>query len=198
MIAFPKPEFKFNYDVKTEKKNLMNHKDNMPGRGIPQKSNNHILIATWNIANLGLQKRRDSDYELLAEIISWFDLVGIQEVYDDLKGLREVQRFLPKSYRIVFNDKAGNNERAAFVYDSDKISELEMIGEVAVPPSDTRYINLPGINRKYKGFDRNPYFVSFQSGNFDFVIANALYAASGITCRISCSHSCQTLSYSGG
>ena len=69
--------------------------------------------------------------------------------------------------------KSGNNERAAFVYDSDKISELEMIGEVAVPPSDTRYINLPGIDRKYKGFDRNPYFVSFQSGNFDFVIANA-------------------------
>lgn len=172
MIAFPKPKFKFNGDAKKEKKNLRYHKDNTPGRVIPKKSNNHILIATWNIANLGLQKRRDVDYELLAEIISWFDLVGIQEVYDNLKGLREVQRFLPKSYRIVFNDKAGNNERAAFVYDSDKISELEMIGEVAVPPSDAEDINLPEIDRKYKGFDRNPYFVSFQARNFDFVIAN--------------------------
>ncbi len=46
MIAFPKPKFKFISDAKKEKKNLRYHKDNAPGRVIPQKSNNHILIAT--------------------------------------------------------------------------------------------------------------------------------------------------------
>jgi endonuclease/exonuclease/phosphatase family metal-dependent hydrolase len=109
---------------------------------------------------------------LLAEIIGWFDLVGIQEVNDNLEGLETIQDFLPSSYQIIFNDKAGNDERAAFVYDSSKISQLEMVGEVAVAPSQIRWITLPDINRKYNGFDRNPFFVSFQAGAFEFIVAN--------------------------
>ena len=172
MIAFPKPTFDFNYNIENEKQSLRDYKDTKPGRSIPDKSNDTILVATWNIANLGLQKRRDEDLELLAEIVSWFDIVGLQEIYDDMKHIRRLIDFLPESYRIVFNDKAGNDERAAFVYDENKIFEREMIGEVAVPPSDYRHINLPGIDRDYQGFDRNPYFVSFHVGSFDFVIAN--------------------------
>ena len=141
-------------------------------RIIPHKTSNHILFATWNIANFGLQKRRDKDYQLIAEIISWFDMVGIQEVYDNLQGLRKVQSFLPSSYQVIFNDKAGNDERSAFLYDESKVVPLEMVGEVAVAPSQVRHIKLPGVSRKYKGFDRNPYFVSFQARNFDFVVAN--------------------------
>lgn len=171
MLAFPKPQTQFSYNVQSEISNLRNHRAGQD-RIIPPKSNNHLLIATWNIANFGLQKRRDKDYQLIAEIISWFDMVGIQEVYDNLQGLREVQSFLPSSYQVIFNDKAGNDERAAFLYDESKVVPLEMIGEVAVAPSQVRHIKLPGVSRKYKGFDRNPYFVSFAAKNFDFVVAN--------------------------
>ncbi len=172
MPAFPKPQTQFDYDPQSEINNLENFRDTEPGRAIPPKSNNHILIATWNIANFGLQQRRDKDYEIISAIVSWFDMVGIQEVNDNLEGLRKVQSFLPSSYKAVFNDKAGNEERTGFLYDESKISKLEMIGEVAVAPSQVRHIKLPGINRKYVGFDRNPYFVSFQAGNFKFVVAN--------------------------
>ena len=172
MPPFPQPTFQFSYNVQQEISNLRNFRDTKPGRSKPTKNNNHILIATWNIANLGLQNRKNTDYQLLAEIISWFDLVGLQEVNDNIEGLREIQNLLPLTYNIIFNDKAGNDERAAFVYDSSKISQLEMIGEVAVAPSQVRWITLPGIDRKYKGFDRNPFFVSFHAGNLEFVVAN--------------------------
>ena len=172
MLAFPKPQTRFSYDAATEIAKLKNHRDTAQNRKIPAKTSNRILIATWNIANFGLQKRRDRDYKILAEIISWFDIVGLQEVHDNVKGLREVQGHLPSSYKVIFNDKAGNDERTAFVYDESKISKLEMIGEVAVAPSQVRHIKLPGVSRKYKGFDRNPYFASFKAGDFKFVVAN--------------------------
>jgi hypothetical protein len=56
-----------------------------------------LLVATWNVANLGLQKRTDADHALIAEILRWFDLVAVQD--DDLTGLRAVLSKLPKKRR---------------------------------------------------------------------------------------------------
>ena len=52
-----------------------------------------------------MQERRDKDYRILAELISWFDIVALQEVNDDLTGLRGIEQHLPASYRAVFSDK---------------------------------------------------------------------------------------------
>ena len=61
---------------RTEIKALRKYFATIPRAAIPKKKSNRILIATWNIANLGVQHRRDQDYKLLAEIISWFDVVA--------------------------------------------------------------------------------------------------------------------------
>ena len=121
------------------------------GRAISPKSSNYLLIATWNIANLGLQDRKDNDYQLIAEMISWFDMVALQEVNDNLIGLRSIKKYLPSSFKVVFSDKAGNNERLAFLYDTtdDKITLLEKFGEIAVPPKDHKDIKLPKIQQKF-------------------------------------------------
>ena len=76
MPVFPRPRFDFAYDVSSEIERLRQHKGT---RMIPQRTDGTILVATWNIANLGAQKRRDQDRSLIAEIISWFDVVAIQE-----------------------------------------------------------------------------------------------------------------------
>ena len=60
----------------------------------------------------------------------------------------------------------------AYLYDANKVSALEKVGEIAVPPKDHRWIRLPGITRTYKGFDRNPYLAAFVSGNFEFLLVN--------------------------
>lgn len=169
MPPFPKPNFTFNFDVLQQIHFLQQHKHH---RGIPEKSDDSLLIATWNIANLGLQKRWDDHYEIISEIISWFDLVAIQEVNDKLDGLRSVENYLPDYYDVVFSDKAGNNERYAYAYNSRKISTKELFGEISIPPSSFRHIKLEGVNQPFLGFDRPPFLAAFEWNNFDFVLVN--------------------------
>jgi endonuclease/exonuclease/phosphatase family metal-dependent hydrolase len=119
-----------------------------------------------------VQERRDKDYRLIAELVRWFDLVAIQEVNDDLRGLRAVEQHLPHKYGVLFSDYGGNKERMAFLYDTNKVTRLEKVGEVAIPPSDHRYIKLPGIQQRFRGFDRNPYLSAFRAGSFTFVLVN--------------------------
>jgi endonuclease/exonuclease/phosphatase family metal-dependent hydrolase len=171
MPPFPKPSFSFSYQVQTEIAALRLHKAK-PDRLIPSKATNRLLLATWNIANLGVQERRSQDYQLIAEMISWFDIVAIQEVNDNLSGLRGIQQHLPTTMRTLFSDEAGNNERMAFIYDSTKVTLREKVGEIAIPPSESRYITLPGITQKFDGFDRNPYMAAFQAGSFQFLLVN--------------------------
>ncbi len=169
MPPFPKPTFSYEYRPSSQLGALRAYKGT---RAIPDKAADRLLVATWNVANLGVQERRDKDHLLIAEIIGWFDLVALQEVNNDLSGLREVHRHLPPSYRLLFSDAAGNEERMAFVYDSEKVSILEEVGEVAIPPSDITLIRLPGIEQRFEGFDRNPYLCGFECGSFVFVLVN--------------------------
>ena len=172
MPSFPKPSFSFGYQTAVEIQRLREYRDNEPGRQIPTKSGTKLLIGTWNIANLGQQQRRSKDYEIIAEIISWFDIVAIQETKDDLQGLRGIQEYLPNGWQALFSDKGGNDERMAYLYDSDKVSPLEKVGEIAVPPKDHRHIKLPGVARQFVGFDRNPYLAAFSARNLEFCLVN--------------------------
>ena len=150
MPVFPKPKFAFTYDVGSEIKNLRKHKK---ARGIPKREKDKLLVATWNLANFGAQQRRDQDRSLIAEIISWFDIVGIQECRENFSDLFDLHAKLPASYRVIMSDASGNNERMAFLYDSKKLTLLEEIGEIAFPPSRYKSIKLPGTTRKFEGFD---------------------------------------------
>ena len=73
-VEFPQPTFRYDYQVDSQRAALRQWRDAEPGRQIPKKSSDRLLLATWNIANLGVQERRSKDYELIAEILGWFDL----------------------------------------------------------------------------------------------------------------------------
>jgi hypothetical protein len=118
MPPFPKPDFSYDYRVSSQLSALRRYRDSKPGRQIPPKAPDRLLLATWNIANLGVQDRSEDDDALIAEILGWFDLVAIQEVNDNLAGLRGIQEKLPDHYRLLFSDPAGNDERLTFLYDS--------------------------------------------------------------------------------
>jgi len=167
MPPFEKPDFRYDYSVSAQIKALWDYREGKPRRAIPSKSADRLLVATWNVANLGLQERREEDYRLIAELASWFDLITIQEVNENLGGLRAIKKHLPGEYRALFSDPGGNRERVAFLYDASKLELLEQVGEVAVPPSDHRHIKLPGIRQKFRGFDRNPYIGSFGAGSLE-------------------------------
>lgn len=170
MPPFPRPKVRYSYDVSQELRALHAYQRAKPDRAIPDKASNRLLLATWNIANLGVQKRTEDDYRLIAEMISWFDLMAVQESNDNLAGIRGVLKELPSPYRLLSSNSAGNHERLTFLYDSDKVSLLEKVGEVTVPPAEIRFVKLPGIRQTFKGFDRSPYVGSFQAGAFRFLL----------------------------
>jgi endonuclease/exonuclease/phosphatase family metal-dependent hydrolase len=169
---FPKPRFAYAYELAPQIKALRRYRDTEPGRQIPKKQDDRLLIATWNIANLGVQDRLESDYELMAELIGWFDLISVQEVNDDLRGILAIKSHLPARYRLVFSDASGNLERQAFLYDSRKIKLLEEVGRVSIPPSQLGSIKLPGTSASFPGFDRGPYLATFESGTFRLMLVN--------------------------
>jgi endonuclease/exonuclease/phosphatase family metal-dependent hydrolase len=166
MPPFPKPRFDYAYDVKHELDALRSYRDTKPGRQIPAKRKDRLLVATWNIANLGVQDRLDTDYQLMAEIIGWFDLVTVQEVNDDLRGILAIHQYLPADYALLFSDASGNEERQAFLYDRTKVTQLEEVGRLSIPPSQLAKIKLPGTTTPFPGFDRGPYLATFQAGTF--------------------------------
>jgi endonuclease/exonuclease/phosphatase family metal-dependent hydrolase len=169
MPVFPKPTFAYDYNVASEITLLRKHRKT---RNIPKHEKGKLLVATWNIANLGAQDRRDQDRSLIAEILSWFDIVAIQECRENFGDLFDLHAKLPKSYRVAMSDASGNNERMAFLYDSRKLTALEEIGEIAFPPSRYKTIKLPGIEQEFNGFDRTPYLVSFSTGITSFIFVN--------------------------
>ncbi len=172
MPAFPKPAFDFAYDPAVEIAHLRTWRDTAPGRKVPRKHPKRVLVGSWNIANLGVQERRAQDYALIAELIGWFDVIALQEVNENTTGLEALRAALPRKYKLVYSDAAGNNERMSFIYDADKIDLLEEIGEIAFAPSEYDRIKLPGVAQTFDGFDRTPYFVSLRAQQFTFQLAN--------------------------
>jgi endonuclease/exonuclease/phosphatase family metal-dependent hydrolase len=174
MPAFPKPRTSYDYDLDAELKALRAYpkQEGKEDRAIPPRDDKRLLLATWNIANLGVQQRREKDYRLIAEIVSWFDVIAIQETNDDLSGLLGIMAQLPSRYRAIFSDPGGNRERYAVVFDSKKATLLDEIGRITVPPKDLASVKLPDVKRKFEGFDRNPYLVSLRVGKLEFVVAD--------------------------
>jgi endonuclease/exonuclease/phosphatase family metal-dependent hydrolase len=139
---------------------------------VPRRKSGRLLVASWNIARLGGNERRDEDYKLLATMIGWFELVALQEVRDNLAGLRAIQANLPRPFRVLFSDSAGNNERMAFVYDSRKVSPLEEIGEIGFSPRELAAVRKAKVGRPFQSFDRTPHLAAFEAERARFLLAN--------------------------
>jgi endonuclease/exonuclease/phosphatase family metal-dependent hydrolase len=169
-FARPRWDADFPVDPAAEIKALRAHAKT---RGLPKRTAETLLLATWNMANLGLQKRGDADYALLAEVVRWFDIVAVQETNDNLEGLRAVVAKLGGKRRILVSDASGNRERGAFVYDPQKVTLLDKVGRLSIPPSQLASIKLPGSKTPFRGFDRGPYMAAFATrGAFSFLLVN--------------------------
>jgi len=136
-------------------------------RDIPAKTaTDTLLLATWNIREFG-DNRRPESLHYIAEIISRFDLVAVQEVAANLDGLQRLMNLLGHNWDYVVTDstegKAGGGERMAYIYDKCKVFFRKMTGEIVLP--DSRLID------KKMQFARTPYCVSFQAGWFRFILA---------------------------
>lgn len=137
-----------------------------------------LLVATWNIREFGGVNKAGSRREreplfYLAEVISRFDLVAVQEVRDDLGDLDALMQILGRNWRYVVTDETygvqGNGERVAFVYDERKLSFGGLAGEI-VPEQQK---GEDGILTGRFAFARSPYIVGFRAGWFKFTICSS-------------------------
>lgn len=144
-------------------------------RDVPEKSSNNLLIETWNIEKLGstgARKRRIQDHKLIAELIKPFDIIAVQEVMPNLWGIREIMESLSEPFRMVITDVGGNSERLVYIYDASRVKTKELFAEIAIPESNRQKYDPPDIRRRFKGFNRNPFLVSFERNEFSFILAN--------------------------
>lgn len=171
MPSFPKPAFPYVVDLAKELKALKSL-NARPEYLVPASKADNLLLATWNIANLGGQDRQNEHLKIIADIISRFDLIAVQEIKDNSLHFQAIVKLLNARYKFIFSDASGNDERMAFIYDSKKIKLLQEVAELTIPPAEHRFITLPGVNATFTGFDRSPYMVSFESNKFLFSLLN--------------------------
>lgn len=165
-----------------------------------RKSDGSLLLATWNIRDFDSNKfgygpRLPETFFYLAEIISCFDLVAIQEVDRDLSALLKVMQILGREWDYIATDTTegtgGNNERMAFVYNTEKVWFRKIAGEVVLPDGQlvvsrkklkapkavdaadqpdaaTATIAKQEFEEVRQQFARTPFLVAFQSGWFKF------------------------------
>ncbi|WP_457594984.1 endonuclease/exonuclease/phosphatase family protein [Hydrogenimonas sp.] len=180
-----KPRFDYRFDLEEEIARLREHRA-LPSRAIPQRRDDNILIATWNLTNFGLQKRQEEHLRLMAEIMKPFDIVAVQEVADDLEQFERLHAHLEGEWRYLFTDIAGNNERLGYLYRKDRVRPTGLAAELAMRGYERRSIVIEGMEPEeapFTGFNRNPYMVGFQSGDFAFSIVNVHLYWSNIALR---------------
>ncbi|QLH69578.1 endonuclease/exonuclease/phosphatase family protein [Rhodopseudomonas palustris] len=132
-------------------------------RRLPAKGPGNFLLATWNIREFGGTKYRgripDALY-CIAECISRFDLVAVQEVRQDLVALKQVVRILGRDWDYIYNDVSladgGNGERLAFLFNRSRVRFTGLAGELVLPSKSA--------SKLVAQIARTPFICGFQSG----------------------------------
>jgi endonuclease/exonuclease/phosphatase family metal-dependent hydrolase len=169
-----KPTFAYSFDLDKELENLAAHRK-LSDRLIPDRSENNIIIATWNLTNYGEQDRKQQHIALMADIIKPFDILAFQEVADDLGHFSTLLSLLGDDWDAFYSDIAGNNERLGYLYRKDRVTPTGLAAELAMRGYERARIIIEGIDPEedpFPGFNRNPYIAGFKAGDFEFSLVN--------------------------
>ena len=150
---------------------------------IPSKElDRNLLIATWNIREFsGLTRKWMSETKdsprrdlhsvfCIAEILSRFDVIAIQEVGGNLRALRDTLKLLGENWSMILTDvnksASGGYERMAYLFDTRRVHLSGLAGEIVIP---NEWVKDPEkvINEQ---FVRSPYAVSFRTCDKTFIL----------------------------
>lgn len=163
-------------------------------RDVPAKdAEDNLLVATWNVRDLGKTNRRGfgerlpETYFYIAEVLSRFDFVAVQEV-NELDEWTKIMEILGLDWDWIATDVThpglgGNGERLTYLYDKRKVWFQNIAGEVVLPAkllitsnvqpkvadADEETVEV-AANEVGKQFRRTPFMAMFQSAWFKFDI----------------------------
>lgn len=152
---------------------------------VPDKdADQNLLLATWNIRDFGKTNRRGygerqpETHFYIAEILSHFDFIAVQEI-NELEEWETVMDILGPDWSYIATDVTdvklgGNGERLTYLYDRRKVRFQNIAGEIVLPPDMLiSKVELQVMGEKVvagKQFNRSPFVGRFQSGWFKFDI----------------------------
>jgi endonuclease/exonuclease/phosphatase family metal-dependent hydrolase len=143
--------------------NLIRLKEGLTQKVPPKKVNDNLLLCSWNIKNFGELKNRTAEsLYYIAEIISAFDIISLQEVNKNISDFKKVLRLLGSHWKYILSDvtegDAGNDERFGFLYDSRRVTHSGLSGELVISPE------MMAENPVIRQLNRTPIFTGFESG----------------------------------
>jgi endonuclease/exonuclease/phosphatase family metal-dependent hydrolase len=158
-------------------------RDNLDIRIPAKKIGRNLLIATWNIRAFGdlsrvWESRQDNSprrdlfsVRCIAEIISRFDVIAIQEVKANIRAFRDMLKILGPNWAFILTDvtegAAGNGERMAYLFDTRRVNLSGLAAEIVVPQE---WLSEISENALREQFVRSPYAVSFRSETKTFIL----------------------------
>lgn len=147
------------------------------GATVPAATAGNLLIGSWNLRAFGnlsrtwQAKSTDSpkrDWRavtFIAEVISRFDVVALQEVRRNTTALQFLLQQLGPDWRAIVSDVTegdeGNDERLAFVYNSSRVQPSGLVGEIVLPAV---------MGSPVRQFARTPYAAGFVRGSTQFIL----------------------------
>ncbi|MBC2709861.1 MAG: endonuclease/exonuclease/phosphatase family protein, partial [Desulfosarcina sp.] len=143
---------------------------------LPQRTaQGTLVLGTWNIRNFDDNRFRngprvEESFFLIAEVISRFDAIAVQEICRDLRPVERLMSILGHEYDFILTDvtegRSGNKERLGFIYHRDKVSFQGIAGEIVLPEK----LLISDVTKK-RQFARTPFACAFQSGWLSFMFA---------------------------
>ncbi len=159
---------------KSEKKRAINGilrlKEGLDKEISARRTDSNLLIASWNIKEFGHTKQRLPEaYFYIAEVVSRFDLVIVQEIKSTLDDLRILLRILGGDWDYIVNDITsgddGNSERSAYLYNNKRVKLSGTVGELVLWKDITD-------GSAIKQLKRTPYLTGFRAGWKEFALLN--------------------------
>jgi hypothetical protein len=139
-----------------------------------------LLIATWNLRDfdshhLGHGLRLRESFYYVAEIVSAFDVIVLQEINRNLEAIERLCSILGPEWNYLATDiiegTQGQDERMAFLFRQSKVGFRKIASEVVLPAG---HVVGPrsGLSHAHKDnelqFVRSPYMAAFETGDFKF------------------------------
>lgn len=150
--------------------NLLTLRSGLDAQVMPRRTESNLLVASWNVKEFGhTTQRLPEAYFYMAEIISRFDLVIVQEVKSTLHDLYVLMQLLGDSWGYLINDITegddGNSERSAYIYNKSRVEFGGLAGEIALWAELTE-------GSPIKQLKRAPYITGFRAAWKSFAIVN--------------------------
>jgi endonuclease/exonuclease/phosphatase family metal-dependent hydrolase len=169
-LLFPDPnEFDEDDKIRTID-NLLILRNALSSSIPPKRSDQNLLLASWNIKEFGHSTQRlPESYFYIAEIINRFDLVAVQEVKRSLYDLNIIMRLLGSDWDYMITDitegNKGNRERSAYLYNKRRVKPSGLSGEITLWDDLTEHATI-------KQLHRTPHITGFEAGWKKFSLIN--------------------------